>query len=600
MTRNSEKWVLAGAVVVLLTAGLCLPFRQVRAQGGGAFDYYVSPTGSDSSGTGASTNPWATIAHASTQVEPGAVVHVAPGDYTGCFTTSTSGTSSAPITYISDTKWGAQLVGTSGSTWTNDGDYIVIQNLDVTGPGLNGIYTQGNATRIIGNRVHNILTSICNSTGGSGTNLNVTNAEVIGNEVYDNGPYPTACGGYVLGIYFLQAGGYAWNNIVFDNAGFGIQIWHTPSSDAIVNNTVFANASGGIVLGTDNSGFTVDYVTVNNNIVFNNSGSGIAEEGASSSSTGTHNVYMDNLVYQNSGASFSLQNGNVASGTVNAGPDFVDYTGDFTGIYQFQSGSPAIDVGTSNDAPAYDFDNVSRPQGSAWDIGAFEYVATPTATLSRSSLVFPSQPVGTTSPAETVTFTNSSGSALSISGISITSADSGNFGQTNNCGSSLAGGASCSINVIFTPTGHGSASGTLSVTDNAGGSPQSVSLSGSSQGRKLVLSAAPSVDSVDPGVAASYTLSVTSGDGSSIDSAVSLSCSGLPSSAAACSFTPSSVTPGTGTSVSTLTISIGYGAAMIPGIAHPDSNTPLLALFIGSLFTLAGLAAFLKTERAGL
>ena len=99
----------------------------------------------------------------------------------------------------------------------------------------------------------------------------------------------------------------------------------------------------------------------------------------------------------------------------------------------------------------------------------------PGVSLSPSSLSFSSQAVGTTSAAQAVTLTNSGNAALNITGISA----SGDFAQTNNCGSSVAAGANCSISVTFTPTASGLRSGTLSVSDNAPASPQTVSLSGS-------------------------------------------------------------------------------------------------------------------------
>src|SRR5439155_1162599 len=94
--------------------------------------------------------------------------------------------------------------------------------------------------------------------------------------------------------------------------------------------------------------------------------------------------------------------------------------------------------------------------------------------LSPSSLSFGSQTVGTTSAAQAVALTNTGGTALSLSSLTA----NGDFAQTNNCGSTVAAGASCAINVTFTPAAAGSRSGTLSMTDNAGGSPQSVSLTG--------------------------------------------------------------------------------------------------------------------------
>ena len=138
-------------------------------------DYYVSPEGNDTSGDGSAANPWATIAHADAQVGPGSTVHVATGTYTGSFNTNASGAASAYITYISDTKWGAKIVGGSFSTWSNYGAYVEIQDFDVTGPKSScceGIYTAGNATRIIGNNVHDTQSANgCNVTGGAGIDV---------------------------------------------------------------------------------------------------------------------------------------------------------------------------------------------------------------------------------------------------------------------------------------------------------------------------------------------------------------------------------------------------------------------------------------------
>jgi Cep192 domain 4/Right handed beta helix region/Abnormal spindle-like microcephaly-assoc'd, ASPM-SPD-2-Hydin len=472
--------------------------------------YYVSTSGSDSSGTGSISSPWATIAHASTKVSAGATVYVAAGVYNGSFTTSSSGTASAYITYQGETanfsgpvncaqvaanqgnlSTCPQLVGGSSTTWDNTGNYVAIQGFDVTGGGINGIYTQGNATIISQNHVHNILPSTCNSTGGSGINLNGTNAEVTDNYVHNIGPYPSSCG-YVQGIYFLAAGGFADNNISFDNSGFGIQLWHEPSNILLINNTLFNNASGGIVLGTDDSGFTVDYITVSNNIIVNNGGVGVQEEGASSSSTGIHNIYTNNLVYGNSGGAFSLQNGLSASATVTSSPDFVNGTGTDTGNYHLQSSSPALSAATGNGAPTKDFDGNARPQNGRYDIGAYEYMSAGSAALSVSPTVagFSSQNVGSTSPAQTLTLTNQSSAAVALSGISISGTNSADFSQTNNCGTSVAASASCAIDVTFTPQASGSMAATLTITPSSGTALQ-VSLSGTGEQTTATVNISP-------------------------------------------------------------------------------------------------------------
>jgi len=100
--------------------------------------------------------------------------------------------------------------------------------------------------------------------------------------------------------------------------------------------------------------------------------------------------------------------------------------------------------------------------------------ASPAVTLSPTSLAFGAQLVGTASTPQTVTLTNTGGEALSITSI----AASTNFLQTNNCGSSLAVGASCTINVVFRPRVRGALTGTIMITDNAANGPQTVSLTG--------------------------------------------------------------------------------------------------------------------------
>jgi CxxC motif-containing protein (DUF1111 family)/uncharacterized protein YjdB len=94
-------------------------------------------------------------------------------------------------------------------------------------------------------------------------------------------------------------------------------------------------------------------------------------------------------------------------------------------------------------------------------------------TLTPAAVAFTNQIVNTTSPVKNVTLTNS-GSALLTLSISI----AGDFSQTNTCGSSVAAGKNCTISVSFTPTTTGARTGTLTFSDNAVNSPQTVSLSG--------------------------------------------------------------------------------------------------------------------------
>jgi hypothetical protein len=101
----------------------------------------------------------------------------------------------------------------------------------------------------------------------------------------------------------------------------------------------------------------------------------------------------------------------------------------------------------------------------------------PAVSLAPSSLTFSAQIVGTRSSAQTVTLANTGNGTLTLTAIA-TSAD---FGQTNNCGGSVAARGSCMIHVTFSPTATGSLAGTLTITDNSkgvAGSKRTVTLSG--------------------------------------------------------------------------------------------------------------------------
>ncbi len=98
----------------------------------------------------------------------------------------------------------------------------------------------------------------------------------------------------------------------------------------------------------------------------------------------------------------------------------------------------------------------------------------PNATLSPTILTYATQLVGTASASQSIMLSNNGTATLNITSI----AASANFSETDNCGSSLPAGASCTINVTFVPIDGGKLTGTLSITDNAPGSPQTVTLNG--------------------------------------------------------------------------------------------------------------------------
>lgn len=103
--------------------------------------------------------------------------------------------------------------------------------------------------------------------------------------------------------------------------------------------------------------------------------------------------------------------------------------------------------------------------------------------LSISAVSFGSQNVGTTSNSTLVTMNNGEANPVTITSI----VASNEFTQNNTCGSSLAAGATCNINIAFAPTSIGSKNGTVVVTDSGSGSPRTINLTGTGQAAQVSL-----------------------------------------------------------------------------------------------------------------
>jgi hypothetical protein len=100
------------------------------------------------------------------------------------------------------------------------------------------------------------------------------------------------------------------------------------------------------------------------------------------------------------------------------------------------------------------------------------------ASLSPTILPFAPEPVGTSSAALPTTLTNKGSLTMNLWQIAILGTNPGDFSQTNTCASTLAPGVPCTVNVIFKPTATGARSATLLISDDGGGSPQAVTLTG--------------------------------------------------------------------------------------------------------------------------
>jgi len=101
--------------------------------------------------------------------------------------------------------------------------------------------------------------------------------------------------------------------------------------------------------------------------------------------------------------------------------------------------------------------------------------------LSPTSINFGSVVDGQSSQPHDVVLGNTGDATLNLTSISITGTNPTDFTQINNCGAQLNSGANCTITITFKPTRNGQRAATLSVADDASGSPQTVALSGSAQ-----------------------------------------------------------------------------------------------------------------------
>lgn len=231
------------------------------------------------------------------------------------------------------------------------------------------------------------------------------------------------------------------------------------------------------------------------------------------------------------------------------------------------------------------------------------FVNQPVAAFAPRGLKFANQGIDTTSPAQSVTLTNAGAAPLAITSI----AASGDFAQTNNCGSSLSIEKTCTVNVTFDPTADGVRSGMLSFTDDASVVAQALILSGSGTGAGFMIgvgSGSSASQTVTAGQTASYSLSFTPVGGFS--GTITLTCSGAPSGAN-CMATPASFAL-TGTSAMTATINIPTTAhAFTPNVprsipARPDSlplrfNLRWVGLLLGIFLMLALLAITARRAR---
>jgi Right handed beta helix region len=253
------------------------------------------------------------------------------------------------------------------ATWGSDGVQISNCEIDhIDGPSQSGQNTQG----IYGGG-HDMLVENCsihdnwgyalsniNSNSYGGTPFNVNNHIIRNNRVYANGLGGTTGGGINLG------------------EGTGHQVY---------NNVVYNNSGSGIILG---GGDGANRTAIYNNTLYGNTAAGIEIRGGQTATNVRNNVSYGNTTdYTDSGSS-TMQANNLFS----TDPLFVNPS---AGDFKLQTNSPAVNTGTTIALVKTDKDGTARPQGGAYDIGAYETAeGGPTSPGPDPGQKIPSAPTG--------------------------------------------------------------------------------------------------------------------------------------------------------------------------------------------------------------
>lgn len=213
------------------------------------------------------------------------------------------------------------------------------------------------------------------------------------------------------------------------------------------------------------------------------------------------------------------------------------------------------------------------------------------AVLSVNSLMFTSEVIGATTPAQSVTLSNNGNEALLISSLAASGTNGTNateFAETNNCDGSVTAGASCTINVTFSPSATGLRTGALTITDDATtpASPQTVTLAGTGAtppGFSWTAGSSGTSTAVTAGQTATYGLSLAD---AGFAGTVTISCSGAPANAT-CSASPGSANFTGASSAVAVTVNVSTtarsGAAPL-GLRVP--GMPVQALVLAILLSL--------------
>ena len=362
--------------------GTCSP------TGSGVCRYVDGAAGSDAN-PGTSAQPFKTLQAAANRVNPGDVVVVRTGVYTGgsiILNLTRSGTSGHWIVFQAETKWGAVLNGQNNASAIGieiKGSYIRVQGFEVTGTSHYGIEAYGgHDVQVAQAHVHDIGHYCTDTSGGIvGINAYAPNLLIEQSQLHDIGRWANGQNGCTTttaywqnhdhGVYVGQGDNVVIRNNVFYNftRGWAIQRYDGGGTVvhglAIVNNTFVGanpNKVGQIILATATTNLLIA-----NNIFYQPNTAGIWLDASGLSGAISHNLAFGAPVTYSDGLVNALLS--VLGSLPNVNPLFLNLTAN---DFRLQAGSPAINAGTTLSNVPNDFRGTLRPPGPAFDVGAYE------------------------------------------------------------------------------------------------------------------------------------------------------------------------------------------------------------------------------------
>lgn len=355
--------------------------------------YYVATNGNNANPGTSTGQPFLTIARGLQALSAGDTLYIRAGAYN----------ESIPNTIPSGTSWSNPVTvsGYPGETVTlqpsdsldiaisfgSGKQYIILANLIIDAPsGGFGIFADHGCHHT---RYQNVEVKNAGYTGvlwGYGDPYtSPTSHEFLGGSVHDCGTNGQDHGFYISGDSNLVEDCHIYNN-----SGHGVHIYHSPGDNhgAPDNNIVRRCRSHDNEIGPGVGTYWGSNNQVYNNLLYRNGGGGIRQNGTSTliynntiydnDEAGIHLLggtatIRNNIIYNTNTAISEAGGSATTSHNLTSNPSFVNAAGD---NFKLQSGSAAIDTGTDLSATfTTDFDGASRPFGSAWDIGAYEFGA---------------------------------------------------------------------------------------------------------------------------------------------------------------------------------------------------------------------------------